>query len=393
MEAQNDMVLDSKLGVLHGIKRKRAVQHATVFPGASHVIIPQPSLGLSPQKHGKRRRLNDCRGKSGRSLLLCYSNFKKTGIPQRIMFFENDGWTDFPHDLIALIKKDLDAKQPFIEVEIGGQSFVLDLLHMFRLDRKTGCKQPIAWIDEVGRCFFPETFADEDGPYDCCEHDCESDQESMFSKSYAPQEIKLQLEIDINGVQQSKLKECSGESSSFVRQVPIAQNPATSHCAVEVEDSCKRIVEARPCESLEDIQQKENKFLDVEFDSQLDSSTVEQMFLMGMNPCGGVDVLDIKPCAGASAQYRLERFQKQVQIMKKYRGNANVQYAWLASSKKALPTIGMHGLGHSGLSTIPQIYGAGVHLAASKFTNARLEIFFMVSELMLLHDYSSVIIF
>ncbi|XP_022756800.1 inactive poly [ADP-ribose] polymerase RCD1-like isoform X2 [Durio zibethinus] len=386
MEAPNATVLDSKPGVLHikQTKRKWTAQHATYFPGSSHVISTQlPGLSLLSQKHGKRRRLEDHKGKvvscgysSKRSLLLCYSNFRKTGIPKRIMIFEKGEWTDFPHDLIALIRKDLDAKKPAIELEKDGQSFVLDFLHMFRLDCKTGLKQPIAWIDEAGGCFFPEAFAVEDEPYQCCEHEYENDQECMFNGLYAIPEIKLQVEIDINGVDQSKLKECSGKSSSFVRHFQIVQKPASSHCAVEVADNCKWSADSKPSKAVEHSQQKrinlvpENEFVDVEMDEQLDSSTVEKMFLMGMNPCGGMDILDIKPCSSASTQYRLERFQEQVQIMEKYRGNANVQYAWLASSKAFLPAIIRHGLGHCGVSTIPYMYGAGVHLATAKFSNA-----------------------
>ncbi|EOY25198.1 hypothetical protein QUC31_009167 [Theobroma cacao] len=375
MEAQNAMVLDSQPGVLHGMKRKRAVQQATYFPGASHVVLPQlPGLSLPSQKHGKRRRLEDCNGKvvscgypSKRSLLLCYSNFRKTGVPKRLMFFENGEWNNFPKDLISSIRKDLDAKMPAIQLEKDGQSFVLDFLHMFRLDCKTGLKQPIAWIDEADGCFFPETFAGEDGPYQCCEHEFENDKESFFSESYAPPEIKLQLEIDINGVEQSKLKECSGESSSFDRHFQIAQKPASSHCAVEVEDSCDRNADAKPSKALEDRRNlvPEKEFAGVELDEQL----VEKMFRKGMHPCGGVDILDVETCFSASKQYRFECFQKQVQIVKKYRGSANVQYAWLASSKAALPTIRMHGVGHSKLSKIPHKYGAGVHLAAAELTN------------------------
>ncbi|XP_021297850.1 inactive poly [ADP-ribose] polymerase RCD1-like isoform X2 [Herrania umbratica] len=376
MEAQNAMVLDSKPGVLHGMKRKRAVQQATYFPGASHVILPQlPSLNLSPEKHGKRRRLEDCNGKvvscgypSKRSLLLCYSNFRKTGIPKRIMFFENGEWNDFPKDHISSIRKDLDAKTPAIQLEKDGQSFLLDFLHMFRLDCKTGLKHPIAWIDEAGGCFFPETFAGEDEPYQCCEHEFENDKESMFSESYAPPEIKLQLEIDINGVEQSKLKECSGESSSFDRHFQIAQKPASSHCAVEVEDSCDRNADGKPGKALEDRTNlvPEKEFAGVELEEQL----VKKMFLMGMQHCGGVDILAVETCFSASKQYRFECFQKQVQILEKYRGSANVQYAWLALSKDALSTIRMHGVGLSELSAIPHLYGAGVHLAAAKLANA-----------------------
>lgn len=380
MEAPNAMVLDSKPLVLHGMKRKRETQHTTYFPGASHLVPLQlPSLCLAFQKHDKHRRLEDCEGRvvscgytSKRSLLLCYSNFKKTGIPKRIMFYEKGEWTDFPNDLIASIRKDLVTKKPAIEVEIDSQSFVLDFLHMFRLELKTGMRHPIAWIDEAGGCFFPEIFTGEDEAYPCCKDECANDQEFMFSESYAPHEIKLHLEIGINGVEQPKL-ECSGESSSFVRHFQIAQKPASSYSAAEAEDNCNRSADGKPNKAVEDIQEKkknlvpESEFVDVLFNEPLESSTVEQMFLMGMNTCEGVDILDIRPCS--STQYRLERFQKQVQIMKKYRGTANVQRAWLASSKKALPTIMKHGLADCRLSSIPDLYAAGVHLAAAEFTN------------------------
>ncbi|KAL4347172.1 hypothetical protein GQ457_17G019920 [Hibiscus cannabinus] len=380
MEPPNAMVLDSKPGFLHSRKRKRAAQHTTYFPGASHAILSQlPDLSLPSLSHGKLRRLEDHKGEvvrcghpSKRSLLLCYSNFKKSGIPKRIMFFEKGEWIDFPQDLMSLIRKDLHTKKPFIELEKDGRSFVLDFLHMFRLDQKTGLKQPIAWIDEADSCFFPEIFSEEDESYQGYEH--ENDNESMYAGSYVPPQIKLHLEIDINGVDQSKLKECSGESSSFVRNVQIAQKPASGPCAVEVEDNCNMNVDAKQSKIVEDNQQMrsnlvpEKEFVDIELGEQLDSLTVEQMFLMGMSPSGGVDIIDIKPCSSPS-EYRLERFLKQVQIMKKYRENANVQYAWLACSKAALPMIRMHGLGDCGLSTIPRVYGTGVHLAAAEFPN------------------------
>ncbi|KAK8657965.1 hypothetical protein V6N13_036182 [Hibiscus sabdariffa] len=382
MEARNAMVLGSTPEFLHGRKRKRDVQHTTYLPGASHAVLQQlPNLSLPSQKHGKLRRLEDHNGKVvrcgnhlKRSLLLCYSNFKKTGIPKRIMFLEKGEWTDFPQDLITSIRKDLRTKKPFIELEKDGQSFVLDFLHMFQLDRNTGLKQPIAWIDEADGCFFPGTFAVEDELYQGCGHEHENDIESMFTGSYVPPEIKLHLEIDINGVDQSKLKECSDESSSFVGNVQIAQKPASNR-GVEVEDNCNMYAGAKHSKIVEDIQQARLNMVpgkespDIELNEQLDSSTVENMFRMGMSPSGGVDIIDVKPCSSASVQYRLERFQKQIEIIKKYRENANVKYAWLACSKAALSSIRMHGLADCGLSTIPLIYGTGVHLAASEFTN------------------------
>nr|KJB49635.1 hypothetical protein B456_008G130400 [Gossypium raimondii] len=284
MEAPNAMILDSKPLVLHGMKRKRETQHTSYFPRASHVIPPQLlSLCLAFQKHDKRRRLEDCEGRV------------KTGIPKCIMFYEKGEWTNFPNDLIASIKKDLVTKKPTIEL-------------------KTGMRHPIAWIDEAGGYFFPDIFTGEDEAYPCYKDECANNQEFMFSEYYALHKIKLHLDIGINGVEQPKL-ECSGESSSFVRHFQIAQKLASSYSAVVAEDNYNRSADEKPNKVVEDIQEKkknlvpESEFVDVQFNEPLEFSTVEKMFLMGMNTCEGVDILDIRPCS--STQYRLERFQNE----------------------------------------------------------------------------------
>ncbi|KAI7987634.1 Inactive poly [ADP-ribose] polymerase RCD1 [Camellia lanceoleosa] len=57
--------------------------------------------------------------------------------------------------------------------------------------------------------------------------------------------------------------------------------------------------------------------------------------------------------------------QKQIEITQRYRGDPNVWYAWLASTKDALPSIMTYGLAHCGLKT-KATYGFRVHLAAVK---------------------------
>ncbi|MFQ6637127.1 hypothetical protein Gotur_013570 [Gossypium turneri] len=160
---------------------------------------------------------------------------------------------------------------------------------------------------------FSEIFTGEDEAYPCCKDESANNQEFMFSEYYAPHKIKLHLEIGINGVEQPKL-ECSGESSSFVRHFQIAQKPASNYSAVEAENNYNRSADGKPNKVIEDIQEKkknlvlESEFVDVQFNEPLESSTVEKMFLMGMNTCEGVDILAIRPCS--STQYRLKRFQK-----------------------------------------------------------------------------------
>ncbi|KAG8645511.1 inactive poly [ADP-ribose] polymerase RCD1 isoform X2 [Manihot esculenta] len=376
MEAKIAKVLDSSCHrVMLGLKRKRASRYGAYFAEASRTMSPEwPAVHFSSHKSGKRRRLSASRSKLvgcgchfRRSLLRCYSNFMRTGVPQRIMFYQNGEWTDFSQDLVALVWKDLQEKRPAIEVELEGRPYMLDLLHMFRVDMNTGFQQPIAWIDKEGACFFPEIYIDNEERHDFCQHNCVNDQGPIFGKSNGPHEIKLQLEIDINGLDhhQSKL-ECSGESDAFVKHIEIAQNSKSVN-VVEVEESRSRKTGGKINEAFEENQHiKDNVSTGIEYiNEKMDSDTVRNMFLTGMKSFSGADMLDIRRCSSDSMQARLEIFQKQIELTKRCRGDANVQYAWLATSKGLLSTIMLYGLGHCGPSATKSKYGIGVHLFAA----------------------------
>ncbi|EEF43518.1 conserved hypothetical protein [Ricinus communis] len=309
MEAKIAKVLDSSHRVMLGPKRKRASRYAAYFTGTSRIMSSEwPTVNFLTHRHGKRRRLAgsqsklvSCRYRSRRSLLRCYSNFMKTGVPQRLMFYRNGEWSDFSQDLVALIRKDLQEKKAVIEIELKSHRYVVDFLHMFRMDKKTGLQEPIAWIDEAGGCFFPEVYIDDEDLDECCQHNYANDQGPMFRESYGPHEIKLQLEIDINGVDQSKLKECSGESNAFVKHIHIAQQPTSGHYVVEVEDSSNRMPDEKFDEAVEENQHNKADITGIEsFNEIMDFDTVRKMFLAGMNSFGGADILDIHRWSSAS---------------------------------------------------------------------------------------------
>jgi len=75
------------------------------------------------------------------------------------------------------------------------------------------------------------------------------------------------------------------------------------------------------------------------------------------------DIVEIYRSSGRSMQTRWQLFQKQADITKGVRGDANVLYAWLACSKEELSTMMEYGLSHYDLSPSKCIYGIGVHLA------------------------------
>ncbi|CAN6703560.1 unnamed protein product [Malus baccata var. baccata] len=373
MEAKVAKVLDSGRRVMLDLKRKRATRYATYFPGATHRVSQRPSLN----KLAKRRKLYGCKSKimsrgSQRSLLVSYSNFSRSGVPQRLMFYQSGEWTDFPQDLVDLVRKDLQVKKETVNIKSHGEHYVLDFLHMFRLDLKTGLQQPIAWIDEAGNCFFPEIYAeDDDEPNWYCPPEGGKGLEHWAEDQCESHEIRLHLEIEINGMGQSGLNECSGESNGFVKKIQVDQIPASNRDGIEVENSCNRkpgLNDDAYSDDNEAMTKNLARATEIERE-KLDCDTVRKIFLKGMSNFDSVDVLDIYKCSSTLMQARLELFQKQVEITKTFRGDANIRYAWLASSKGELSTIMMYGLGHSGLATNKSIYGTGVHLTEASFSN------------------------
>ena len=367
MEAKIAKALDR---VALNLKRKRATRYAAHLSGASQPMLGHWSSFTSPTSRavkrmrlgGYRNRLTNAGPHIGRSLARRFLNYKKSGRLERLMFYENGSWLDFPKDVVDLVKKDLEVKKAAVEIESNGYHLLFDFLHLHKVDLKTGLQQPIALIDEAGCCFFPEIYAASDEePYNL------SKQEGGKSPdSYASNEIKLHLEVEINGVDQSRLSECSGESNALVKGIQIDTKENCCQYDVEVEDSINK----KDCGNVgEDIQQHQDIGLDAYTESVygiLDLNSVQKMFLKGMSSFGSTDsdIVEIYHCSGASMQARWELFQKQAEITKKNHGEANIRYAWLASSKGELSTMMNYGLSHYGLSGSKCTYGIGVHLAA-----------------------------
>ncbi|PON63276.1 hypothetical protein PanWU01x14_131860 [Parasponia andersonii] len=78
-----------------------------------------------------------------RSSLKHYSNFKKSGLPQRLIFYHDNEWTDFPGDLFDIMRLDLKELKETIDVKLNGKHYLLDFRHMFSLDNETRFEQSI----------------------------------------------------------------------------------------------------------------------------------------------------------------------------------------------------------------------------------------------------------
>ncbi|KAM7493892.1 hypothetical protein LguiB_028501 [Lonicera macranthoides] len=358
METKLAKVLDSGRRVVD-LKRKRGAHCETHLPVGTCTVLPlQSSVNSSVHKPWKQRKLNGSQTKCGscgphflKSLFKYYSNFKRSGLPQRLMWYKNGEWIDFPQDFVASIKKDLRVEKAFTEVEFDGRSIVLDFLHMMQLDLETGLQQPIAWIDEAGNCFFPEIFSDYDELRECCHHQNEKEDTQGFK------DINLKLEIEINTSDFPNLKEYMGESDGIVNHIQVNQKPLDSNSIAEADVAFG-----------EDQQLEENVVMSNHMAGDLDSESVREMFLKGLSSYVNANIVEIYRRSGASVQARLDLFEKQVEITKKYRGDANVRYAWLPSHKGALSSIMMYGLGPYEVATDKSMYGIGVHLTPANCT-------------------------
>lgn len=375
MNTKFEKVLDSGRSVVVDLKRKWSERCIVPSKGATHVPFTlQCPPKSSIQKIDKRRKLDGTTNKyssytspSGERLLKYYSNFRKSGNLQRLMYHDNDEWNDFSQDVIAHVNKDLLIKNPAVEVEFNGTKILLDFLHMIQLDMNTGVRQPIAWIDVLGNCFFPEIFSDYDeansDPYELAEGN-----NYMGCEPQGFNDINLHLEIAIHGLD----SESSGESNVIVEQVLGHESASLRNCPDEVNDSCAKASYDEGDVKCEDGQQVDGNTIQVVAPEprKLDSDPVKEMFLKSLSSFEA-EIVEIHHCTSIVMKSRLELFEKQAEITKKFHGDANVQYAWLPCLKETVSTILKYGVGHYGPLKFNPLNGMGIHLIPANGTQIR----------------------
>ncbi|XP_071692590.1 inactive poly [ADP-ribose] polymerase RCD1-like [Rutidosis leptorrhynchoides] len=334
-------------------KRKRASQ---IGKTSNRAITARPIFSPLLNKSGKRKRDESCKS-SNRTYLKNYSNFMRSGPAQRLLFSQNGQWNDYSQNVLDLVKEDFNAKKASIELKYNGRHLMLDMLHMTEVDLKTGAQKPIAWIDDKGSCFFPETHSSYES------HQRNKPEFAELDSSMTT-EIKLRVEIELNGLNTNNFEECMDESNvheSNVKRVKVDLDEGHKNILdYSINDNCNQLT-AKADQHFENMQQSDEDASPTYFKS-MDTEMVKNMFMKSFNLASKVDIIDVEKCSGSIMDARLELFQKQVEITQKLRGNANVKYAWFASLKGATCSTLVNGLGPDG----PQLgrYGYGVHLTA-----------------------------
>ncbi|KAI3469180.1 hypothetical protein Pfo_025843, partial [Paulownia fortunei] len=355
MNTKSEKVLDNGRSVVVNLKRKQSDRGTISSKGAVCVLLPQRSSpSLSIHNLAKRRKLDGFKNKygscafpSGKCLLKYYSNFKKSGILHRLMYYYNDEWNDFSQDIVTNVNKDFVVKKPAVEVEVNGNKILLDFLWMMQLDMNTGLHQPIAWIDVSGKCFFPDIFIDYDEPHLGAEgHDHPG------------------AEPPVHGLDD----ESSGESFPLVEQVEAHENAALEDCGDEI-NKCAKASDVEADENRGDNQQmKGSTVLAVDpIHGSLHSHAVRELFFRAISSCAA-KIVEIRPCTSIVMESRLELFKKQLEITKRYRGDANVQYAWLPCSGGTVSAILKYGVSHYEPLKINPSHGNGIHLIPANGT-------------------------
>ncbi|KAJ0970863.1 hypothetical protein J5N97_018822 [Dioscorea zingiberensis] len=368
MEAQNVKVLDDKTKFVSDPKVMEAAATASnaYLAGSGHVLVQQPTIRAQSSVRccskipAEGRKINSsCFQKQ---MVRNHQNFIKSGLPQRVLFYQDDAWKDFPGGIISVICEDFQRKKAITKVIIDNQHFSLDFLHMFCTALESGLCKPIAWIDVNGKCFFPELYPGFYVSSGCC---C-SDRGGTIHDTCEPngmRELELQ-KVSVSAVGSSNSEQPDDDISSNAEQ-----NEENFANYQKYDELHEKTGENEPCSLFPSnftgfgpLQNKSTKPAtgpDV-------YSAVQNILLVGLGKyiCQK-DVVGIfrTPLLDNSGQVRFKRFQEQVELTKAHRGNANVRYAWLASSKDAIEDVMLKGVMQMKMPSHGHFFGVGVHFA------------------------------
>lgn len=172
IEMENKGECFSKLArsIVHRVqmKRKGAYKHIDAYRsgltfGKGAFKLGKGTGGVSNSGNrarkaaGNAKTCDGCRC-SDKTILHNYGNYRKSAVPERVMYYWNGGWNDFSAEASDSLRKAFSGGMPTTEVVIDGSPYLVDFLRMLQIDLRVGCQRSIGWIDKNGSCFFPKGF-------------------------------------------------------------------------------------------------------------------------------------------------------------------------------------------------------------------------------------------
>ncbi|XP_057469733.1 probable inactive poly [ADP-ribose] polymerase SRO3 isoform X1 [Actinidia eriantha] len=259
-----------------------------------------------------------------------YSNFKRSGSPARVMYYEGGSWSDFSGAVMDSIREAFAAGKAVVEVGIGGGLYLFDLYRMLQVDLGSGNQRSVAWIDVDGKCFFPKIFVDGGG--DFVNHSGDS---------------KIEVEVKVGRALNSskKKKESEGIESG------------------ECSSNDKPGLAKRPRINLASPRWPNAKLLK---EGKNGYSIVENLFMTGVGIVeSGAKITSIYRCFRSDPlnEARYEAFQKQTESTKAARGNPKTSFAWYGTSAEEVQSILSHGFGVPSKISGSEAHGVGIYLS------------------------------
>eukprot|EP00249_Psilotum_nudum_P018849 c26987_g2_i1 orf=1-1335(-) len=305
-------------------------------------------------------------------------NFRKSGIPSRFMFYDNAEWKDFSKNSTSILADHFRAGKKVTELSIDGRDYLVNFLLMMQWNQSTGFLRSIAWIDEHGKCFFPSKLF---------EGHAARLQEGI------DHQFRLKLDIQDMGSQICRTHECTDaydpgrstcKNADGVYQHGLFEGCMTSQkikgglgSALEISsclkvggEACAKNVAATKQVS-RDFTLLGDRLIKLEQGDQ-EYAIVKNKFLAGLGMLVTyTSIVSIyrDTHSSTSGQGRLQAFQKQEEMKRKLRGDANVRYAWHGTSKQGVSGIVLHGFGQPKTPKNGTAYGVGVYLAPEDYSH------------------------
>ncbi|XP_014752937.1 probable inactive poly [ADP-ribose] polymerase SRO1 isoform X3 [Brachypodium distachyon] len=251
-------------------------------------------------------------------------NYLKSGVPSRIVFYKQGSWYNFPELIMNSLIEEFKGGKSSVVTVMDDEPVLVDFLSMTLVNLKTRKQRSVAWFDDTGKGFFPSLFFDEQA----------DEMANVTSGNVEGNAQGIMLDKVVNSPPEV-VKQVVLESSP-----PVPQNPSTA-----------------------DVLRK--KITSVERGTE-DFLFVQDLFLSGLGPFATPNnILHIHRYApnDITAQCRLQAFERQMSCTKEDRGDSNVRYGWLGSTKTDIVRILIHGFGTTGKPTEKACLSAGVYLS------------------------------
>uniref|UniRef100_A0A804P5W8 Inactive poly [ADP-ribose] polymerase SRO1 n=1 Tax=Zea mays TaxID=4577 RepID=A0A804P5W8_MAIZE len=329
MEQRNVLALGEH--VLKATVWKRKHKTAMEHPEGNDVMV------FSQHDQRKHPVIFDDRAKCKKSKLIScgsgvilesYWNFKTSGLPVRVLFYQHGDWSDFPEDVVNLAQQDFQLKKPITTAVFQNKHILLDFIHMICIDYEMTIDKPLAWVDDNGKRFFPDLSA------------------GLYTSKPSQHE---------NG----EADECDGtptsvaESSSSVSVGEVVSHGPSFHLNEYSSGTIQATGKPNDCRRID--------------------SAVRNLLLKGLGqPFSEEDIIGIyrTPLLDQRGQVRCGLFQKEIEETRSRRGNANVRYAWLPCSRYTMEQMAMRGALEIAKPHKGSICGVGTCLAPANCTNS-----------------------